>query len=170
MKWIALFFVLFLTACANNNTGYYADDSVLIRQQFAQMAQSNNPQGWQVKWSGVIAQTRNLASGTEVEVVYLPLGYNGVPQQAEQSPGRFIAVFPQLLDPVLYAKGRSITVSGATAPSREGKIGDMTYRFAVINASQHKLWPVIKEVEVRYEDPLFDDGFYFHHHRTIVPR
>lgn len=170
MKWIACFLALFLTACANNKTGYYADDSVLIRQQFAQMAQLNNPQGWQVKWSGVIAQTRNLASGTEVEVVYLPLAYNGIPQQAEQSPGRFIAVFQQLLDPVLYAKGRSITVSGATALSREGKIGDMPYRFAVLNATQHKLWPVVKEVEVRYEDPLFDDGFYFHHHRTIVPR
>ena len=171
MKWIALSLVLFLTACANNNTGYYADDSVLIRQQFTQMAQPNNPQGWMVKWSGVIAQTRNLPTGTEVEVVYLPLGYNGVPQQAEQSPGRFIAVFPQLPDPVLYAKGRSITVSGTTAPSKEGKIGDMNYRFAVINATQHKLWPVVKEVEVRYEDPLFDDGFYFHHrHRVIVPR
>ena len=78
---------------------------------------------------------------------------------------------PQLLDPVLYAKGRSITVSGTSAPSKEGKIGDMNYRFAVINATQHKLWPVVKEVEVRYEDPLFDDGFYFHHrHRVIVPR
>lgn len=169
MKWIACFVVMFLTACANNNTGYYADDSVLIRQQFTQMAQPNNPQGWLVKWSGVIAATRNLASGTEVEIVYLPLGYNGVPQQSEQSPGRFIAVFPQLLDPVLYAKGRSITVSGKTGESREGKIGDMPYRFAVINATEHKLWPIAKEVEVRYESPLFDDGFYFQH-RVFVPR
>ena len=169
MKWISLFFLLFVIACANNNTGYYADDSVLIRQQFSQMAQPNNPQGWLVKWSGVIAQTRNLVTGTEVEVVYLPLSYNGTPQQSEQSPGRFIAVFPQLLDPVLYAKGRSITISGATGPSREGKIGEVPYRFAVMNATEHKLWPIVKEVEVRYERPLFDDGFYYHH-RVIVPR
>lgn len=161
MKRILCCLVFLLSACSNNN-GYYADDSVLIRQQFTQMAQANNPQGWLVKWSGVIAQTRNLANGTEVEVVYLPLGYNGVPQQAEQSPGRFIAVFPQLLDPVLYAKGRSITVSGSTASSREGKIGDMPYRFAVLNATEHKLWPIVKEVEVRYERPMFDDGFFYH--------
>jgi outer membrane lipoprotein len=169
MKWISLLSLLFITACANNNTGYYADDSVLIRQQFTQMAQPNNPQNWLVKWSGVIAQTRNLATGTEVEVVYLPLSYNGIPQQSEQSPGRFIALFPQLLDPVLYAKGRSITVSGTSGPSREGKIGESPYRFAVMNATEHKLWPIVKEVEVRYERPLFDDGFYYHH-RIAVPR
>jgi outer membrane lipoprotein len=47
--------------------------------------------------------------------------------------------------------------------------GEMPYRFAVVNATQHKLWPIVKEVEVRYERPLFDDGFYYHH-RVIVPR
>lgn len=163
IKSLAIVATLLLSACAGNKQGYFADDSVLIRQQFAQMAQPNNPTGWIEKWSGVIASTRNLANGTEVEVVYLPLGYNGVPQQSEQSPGRFIAVFPQLLDPVLYAKGRSITVSGTTAPSREGKIGEMPYRFAVLSATDHKLWPIVKEVEVRYESPMFDDGFMFHH-------
>lgn len=167
MKYLFILSLCLLTACANLSS--HDTDELLARQQFQQMMQPNNLQNWQEQWSGVIAETRNLSSGTEVEVVYLPLNHYGVPQQSEQSPGRFIAHFSQMLDPVLYAKGRSMTVTGTTGASRLGHIGDTPYRFAVLNATGHKLWPQMKEVEIRYEEPMFGDAPLYPH-RIFVPR
>lgn len=114
--------------------------------------------GQPVRWSGLIAQTRVQEQGSEIEIVYLPLQANGLPQQRETSPGRFIARFSGLLDPVLYAKGRSITVVGEISGVEAGHIGSQAYAFPLLRVNQHKLWPEIKEVEVRYlHDPFCDE-------------
>jgi outer membrane lipoprotein len=113
-----------------------------------------------VRWSGLIVQTRVLAGSSEIEIVYLPLKSNGQPQQQETSPGRFMASVHGLLDPELYAKGRSITVLGHLGRSVEGKIGEQVYRFPLVVVDAHTLWPKVKEVEVRYvRDPFDDFGF-----------
>jgi outer membrane lipoprotein len=116
--------------------------------------------GKPARWSGVIAAVHNEQDRSLVEVVYLPLKSNGVPEQTEQSPGRFLAVMQGFVDPTLYAKGRSLTVLGTLDKPVESKIGDHKYEFSVIRVSGSKLWPPIKEVEVRYMDPYLNDPFY----------
>ena len=101
-------------------------------------------------------------------MVYLPLSYNGTPQQSEQSPGRFIAVFPQLRS-VRMPKGVALPFLVQQRHLAKAKLVRCHIRFAVMNATEHTTRPIVKEVEVRYERPLFDDGFYYHH-RVIVPR
>ena len=93
-------------------------------------------------------------------MVYLPLKANGVPTQTEQSPGRFLAVMKGFVDPTLYAKGRSLTVLGTLDKPVDSQIGDHKYRFSVLKVTASKLWPPVKEVEIRYMDPYFYDPFY----------
>ena len=49
-------------------------------------------EGKPARWSGVISAVHNKADQSVIEVVYLPLKSNGVPEQTEQSPGRFLAI------------------------------------------------------------------------------
>ena len=95
-----------------------------------------------------------------IEVVYLPLKSNGVPEQTEQSPGRFLAIMQGFVDPTLYAKGRSLTVLGTLDKPVDSQIGEHKYRFSVLKVTGSKLWPPVKEVEIRYMDPYFYDPFY----------
>jgi outer membrane lipoprotein len=117
-------------------------------------------EGKPARWSGVISAVQNKADQSVIEVVYLPLKSNGVPEQTEQSPGRFLAIMQGFVDPTLYAKGRSLTVLGTIGQPVDGQIGEHKYRFSVIDATSSKLWPPVKEVEIRYMDPYFYDPFY----------
>ncbi|PJG60271.1 Slp family lipoprotein [Aeromonas cavernicola] len=117
-------------------------------------------EGQPARWSGVIAAVHNKTDQSVIEVVYLPLKANGVPEQTEQSPGRFLAIMKGFVDPTLYAKGRSLTVLGTVAAPVDRHIGEHPYRFSVLKVSGSKLWPPVKEVEIRYVDPFFYDPFY----------
>lgn len=113
--------------------------------------------GQPVRWSGLIVASRVKADHTEIELVYLPLRSNGIPQQQEQSPGRFLVHVTGLLDPQLYAAGRSFSVLGTLKQWQYGQIGEQPYQFPVVDAQRYKLWPKLKEVEVRYVRDPFDD-------------
>ncbi|MGL5948721.1 MAG: Slp family lipoprotein [Aeromonas sp.] len=107
------------------------------------------------RWSGLIAKVENRRETSWVEVVYLPLNAKGVPLQAEQSLGRFVAVFNGFIDPAIYAPGRSLTLLGTLGEPVAGHVGEFAYRFARLDVRQHKLWPKVVPVEVRYREPLF---------------
>lgn len=42
----------------------------------------------------------------------------------------------------------------------DSQIGEHKYRFSVLKVTGSKLWPPVKEVEIRYMDPNFYDPFY----------
>ncbi len=134
----------------------YEPENQLVAYQAALGGMEGKP----ARWSGVISAVHNLAEKSVIEMVYLPLKSNGVPEQTEQSPGRFFAVMKGFVDPTLYAKGRSLTVLGTIGKPVDGQIGQHKYRFSVLNVTGSKLWPPVKEVEVRYMDPYFYDPFY----------
>ncbi|MFQ2538178.1 Slp family lipoprotein [Aeromonas caviae] len=134
----------------------YEPQSALVAYQPA----LQNMDGKPARWSGVIAAVHNEQEQSVIEVVYLPLKNNGVPEQTEQSPGRFLAVMKGFVDPTLYAKGRSLTVLGTLDKPVDSQIGEHKYRFSVLKVTGSKLWPPVKEVEIRYMDPYFYDPFY----------
>lgn len=153
--------VLFVSACSSVPEKLaYQPESALIDYPQA-LAEPAVYLGKPVRWSGLIVQTQVQKTDSDIEVVYLPLKANGQPVQQEDSPGRFIIRVHGLLDPELYAKGRSISVVGELTASIEGHIGQQSYRYPVVQAKEHLLWPKVKEVEVRYvRDPF--DGFGLH--------
>lgn len=57
-----------------------------------------------VIWGGVIIETLNRQNGTLIKVLETPLSYE-IPEDREQSRGRFIAKTPKYLDPEIYRKG-----------------------------------------------------------------
>jgi len=134
----------------------YEPENQLVAYQPALGGMEGKP----ARWSGVISAVHNKADQSVIEVVYLPLKPNGVPEQTEQSPGRFLAIMKGFVDPTLYAKGRSLTVLGTIGKPVDSQIGEHKYRFSVLNVTGSKLWPPVKEVEVRYMDPYFYDPFY----------
>ncbi len=134
----------------------YEPENQLVAYQPALGGMEGKP----ARWSGVISAVHNKADQSVIEVVYLPLKSNGVPEQTEQSPGRFLAIMKGFVDPTLYAKGRSLTVLGTIGQPVDSQIGEHKYRFSVLNVTGSKLWPPVKEVEVRYMDPYFYDPFY----------
>ncbi|MCD8547873.1 MAG: Slp family lipoprotein [Aeromonadaceae bacterium] len=154
--WLILLALVWLTGCVSvpDALRYEPESALLAYSTVSQ--QPDAAKGQPVRWSGVIAATRVLAEQTELEVVLLPLKANGVPQQQEKSEGRFLARLPGLLDPSLYASGRSVTVLGTVAGTVNGKIGEQPYRFVLVAGSAHQLWPQVKDVEVRYVNPCFE--------------
>ena len=138
----------------------YEPESQLVAYQPALQGMEGKP----ARWSGVISAVHNEQDQSIIEVVYLPLKANGVPTQTEQSPGRFLAVMKGFVDPTLYAKGRSLTVLGILDKPVDSQIGSHKYRFSVLKVTASKLWPPVKEVEIRYMDPYFYDPFWPRRH------
>ena len=53
-----------------------------------------------------------------------------------------------------------LTVLGTLDKPVDSQIGDHKYRFSLLKVTASKLWPPVKEVEIRYMDPYFYDPFY----------
>jgi outer membrane lipoprotein len=93
-----------------------------------------------VIWGGIIIETINHQEGTEVVVLETPLDYEGEPKDSEYSHGRFIARTSAYLDPMIYKKGREVTVAGKIIRPEKRKIGEMTYTYPVISIKEIHIW------------------------------
>lgn len=91
-------------------------------------------------WGGIIANTRNLPEVTEIEIIGYPLDDCGEPRLGGQPNGRFIARQPGFLEPNDYRAGRPVTVTGRIARPRDGRVGEASYRFPVIEDALVRLW------------------------------
>lgn len=112
--------------------------------------------GKTVIFGGTIVETRNYEEGSEIEVMQNELDYSDYPADNDQSSGRFIFFHAGFLEPEIYANGRKVTGAGKVTGIREGKVGEQTYKFPVIEALELKLW------EERYlYDPYYDYPYYW---------
>ena len=94
-----------------------------------------------MRWGGEIVSTRNLPDKTRIEIVSRSLDGGGRPRRTDRTEGRFVAYVDGFLDPVVYAKGREITVEGEVSGVESGRIGEYPYRFVVVRAASQRLWP-----------------------------
>jgi outer membrane lipoprotein len=88
---------------------------------------------------GLIAETRFTEQGSQIEVLAVPVDSHGYLEEHERSSGRFLAVYPKskaLLDPIVYKKGREITLAGVFRETRRGKIDEMEYVYPVFEIRQ----------------------------------
>lgn len=121
--------------------------------------------GAQIRWGGTIARIENKESETWIEIVDKELRRNGQPLETDRSKGRFIARIVGFLDPVIYEKGRQITVAGVLEKPVVSRIGEFTYLFPVVKVDNHYLWEI--KPEVVYHEPLpywyYDPWFPYRH-------
>ena len=103
-----------------------------------------------VRWGGVILHTENKQNTSELTIMALPLNENGEPQNSDQSPGRFIAIIDEFVEPLVYSPEREITVKGHILKAKTLKVGEFPYEYPVIQVEHYHLWP--PEQERSYDD------------------
>jgi outer membrane lipoprotein len=98
--------------------------------------------GETVIWGGTIIRTVNSKEGSELFVLELPLGLGDRPKVDENPHGRFIAESKGYLDPLVYRRGRKVTVAGTIAGQKEVISGKskLPYVYPVVALEEVYLW------------------------------
>ena len=92
---------------------------------------------------GIIVNTKFMETGSQIEALYVPVDSSGYLKERTHAEGRFLALYPRsrgLLDPLVYRKGREITLAGVFLETRKGKIDEMEYAYPVFEIRQIYLW------------------------------
>lgn len=117
--------------------------------------------GQPARWGGTIAEVRNTETGTEIEVVNFPLRNFGRPLAGNSSDGRFRAKISGFIDPVVWAKGKSVTFTGIIGTAEVGKIDEFSYLFPVLQVTGKYLW---KDIEPQQHTIIYSDLWLRHHY------
>ncbi len=107
-------------------------------------------QGETVVWGGRIIQVRPQQDQTTLEIVAFPLRNNQQPNTSQQTLGRFLMTYPGYLEPEDFREDRLITVTGPLEEGRTGMVGDASYDYPVVRATDFHLWPE-QQAETRQE-------------------
>jgi outer membrane lipoprotein len=113
--------------------------------------------GSSARWGGVILDSKNKDSGTCFEVLSRELDKYLRPKLQDATLGRFIACAKGFHDPIIFTKGREITVTGQIQSIEVQKVGDFDYRYPVLEVEDLVLWEK-RRVVMRYRG--FNDPFY----------
>lgn len=116
--------------------------------------------GEKIILGGVIVKTRNLDTGTEIEVVQKDLDAFGYPSEGDESGGRFILRKKGFLEPEIYAAGRVVTGAGVLAESKKGKVDKAEYEFPVVEVEELKLWEPYNYYRYGYPPYSYYDPFW----------
>lgn len=147
------------------------DDSQLLpfSQAKAQHAQTV---GELARWGGVIAKVENKSNFTIIEVVNFALKSSAKPEIKDETLGRFLVVYQELLDPIIYKTGREITALGTVAPAQDGKIGEHEYIYPVLEASAVHLWPEQKTeiMQLRHDPFWYAPSYWRFYPYPVYPR
>src|SRR4051812_21365403 len=160
-KLVAGFFSLVLVGCASQVPRAVSEPPP-SKLSVAEARANQGPLGANVRWGGTIAKVENRETETWIEIVERPLDSDGRPQPVDQSGGRFLARITGFLDPVVYAPGRAITVTGTLPEIITRPIGDYPYAFPVVKAASFYLWPLLPP-RSSYQDPWYDPWYPWHH-------
>lgn len=105
-------------------------------------------------WGGIIANTVGSESGSYIEVIQSPLDKYGDIIDPDASYGRFLVSSPRFLDPLIFEKGRLITVAGILTKPVTGNIAGKPYVYPLIEALEIHLWKDVVEVTPIYLLPM----------------
>lgn len=119
---------------------------------------------------GVIVDTKVTAEGSLIEALYVDVDSRGYLKGFGFSNGRFLALFPKesgLLDPVIFRRGREITVAGEFIEEKKGKIDEMEYVYPFFEIKEIYLWEEKKDYyfvpSYYYPYPYWWDGPFLRH-------
>ena len=137
------FLLLMASGCASPIAENFRNEAIHAGS-FPQVFENpGNFRGDTVIWGGSIVRTLTTREGSQIYILQSPLGSRDKPESADASEGRFIATTDRLLDPLVYASGRLITVAGQVVGEKvvvHKKSGN-SYTYPVVSAGQLYLWP-----------------------------
>ena len=113
---------------------------------------------------GIIASSRLIETGSLIEAAYVPVDSNGYLLDANNPGGRFSAFYPRakgILDPLMYRKGRMVTIVAEFVELRQGKIDEMSYNFPFFEIIDLYLWQELRLIPVApYPYPWYPYPWY----------
>lgn len=121
-----------------------------------------------VRWGGSILSIENKQNTSWLTILANPLNSFGKPQTSDKSPGRFIAIVDEFLEPLLYKPDRKITIIGNLLRTETINIGKHPYQYPIIQIEQHYLWPIdpeqseIDRYPYWWSDPWYDPYYPWH--------
>jgi outer membrane lipoprotein len=122
-----------LTACAGG-ISKQARSQVTYTGAFSEVQE--NPTGFRgqtVIWGGRVIEILNQGGVTEIVALQLALDSKYRPTDSDNSQGRFLVRSDQFMDPVIYPPGTFFTVVGHLQGAESRLIGEMPYRYPVID-------------------------------------
>jgi outer membrane lipoprotein len=129
-----------LTACAGG-ISKQARSQVTYFDTFSQLQQEpERYRGETVMLGGKIVDVQIASGETTLVVLQLELAGNTRPADSDTSQGRFLVKSDQFIDPALYPLGTQITVVGHLTGSEIRNIGQMPYRYPVVDIIEIKKW------------------------------
>lgn len=141
----ALLVLLFVSGCSSfPDTLKVSDESQLLTYQQVS-AQPQASKDKPVRWGGAIAKVENKPDFTLLEIVHYPLRSYGRPIDDDESIGRFRVKIDGFLDPMVYEKGRLVTISGQVLGTEKGLVGEHEYVFPSISSSAYHLWKKVSQ-------------------------
>jgi len=157
---IIIFVVITVSSCASVLRQEIMETGI---RDFSLSDMRNNPDRYKGRLfilGGSIVNTKITDKGSQIEALYIPVDSRGYLQDVEpsSSDGRFLAIFSKergTLDPLIYRKGRDITLAGEFIETRSGKIDEMDYTYPVFKIIEIYLW---KERRDYYPYP----GYYYY--------
>ncbi len=140
-RWfIALCFLSLAPGCSPGLSGQ-ARSQVTYRGAFTYIQQDPSAHvGETVLLGGRILDIRTSEERSEIMVLEMPLDHWDSPIDEDRSEGRFLVYMDRFLDPVLYNKGKLMSLVGVVRGSEIRAIGQYEYNFPTIDAIDIKLW------------------------------
>ena len=84
-----------------------------------------------------------MEQGSVIEATFVPVDSHGYLKTAMHGEGRFLATYPKskgMLDPLIYKRGREITLAGEFVGLRKGRINEMEYVYPLFEIKEIYLW------------------------------
>jgi outer membrane lipoprotein len=110
-------------------------------------------------FGGVIVETKLVEAGSQIEALFVPVDRYGHLSDTAPYRGRFLALYPRskgLLDPLIYRKGREITLAADFLEVRKGRIDELEVVYPVFDIRQVYLWE-----EYRSYPYYYWPGYYY---------
>lgn len=114
--------------------------------------------GKYVMLGGTVAGVQNNKDGSRLEVVQSPLESDDLPEEVSHaSGGRFLATSSHFLDPIVYAKGRRVTVVGKVLGKETLPLDQIEYTYPMIAIREIHVWSKSELEQPQYPPP----GYYY---------
>ncbi len=147
--------IVLLSACSSNIPLVISDPLLGAPSLPEVQSQASGYVGQQVRWGGIILSTENRQDDSRITIVAFPLNDWGRPKITALSPGRFIAVVDEFLEPMVYSSDREITLSGRILGTETLKVGEFAYEYPLVQVENYHLWPT------RLDSPNLDARRYW---------
>lgn len=106
----------------------------------AVLAHPDAYRGETVIWGGQVIDTLNEPGATFIKILQIPLDFTGMPEDEEQSQGRFLAEVKGYADPEVYRKGRRVTLAGEVIGQKVEPLGEIEYAYPRVKVQEIHLW------------------------------